>query len=88
MTYRIVDMAEAQAVGLCVLSRGGLPDIHVLRMAVAQMHDGRCDWCDYPAAELNQMLLDSDVSEYNEKRWWEMANKSRARAIELAQGKA
>jgi hypothetical protein len=87
VTYRIVDMAEAQAVGLCLLSRGGLPDIFSLRSAAAQMHAERCDWCDYPADELNQMLVNIDVSEYHEKQWWEMPNRSRRRAIELAQGR-
>lgn len=55
--YVITEAAVAQAIGLCYLAREpGLPEIHMLRVAVVQLHNGPCGWCDYPTKELLAML--------------------------------
>jgi hypothetical protein len=85
--YTITEVAEAQAIGLCLLARQrGLPPIHSLRAAAAQLHPERCGWCDFPIPELLRMLEARSVSEWAEKEWWAMPGRSRLRAIELAQG--
>lgn len=97
-SYRATDMAEAQAIGLCYLARQkGLPDIHALRQAVAQLHPAECDWCAYPPAELLRMLdnrQDGDghmgdpagIPATEIKRWWALPSKVRMKALRLAQG--
>lgn len=89
MSYVIRDMAEAQAIGLCVIARqGGLPDISTLRSAVSQFHAEPCGWCDYDRDELLAMLGARMVMAVDESRWWAMPGKARLRAIELAQGRS
>ena len=86
--YIVTEMAVSQAIGLCFLARqSGLPDIHSLRVAVVQLHDGPCGWCYYPPKELLRMLDERQVSEYAEKSWWGMPGKARLRAIAVAAGR-
>jgi hypothetical protein len=87
MTYVVADMAEAQAIGLCWLSRQpGLPEVHTLRAACAQLHARACGWCAYPLPELMRMLVARQVSDRAEREWWHIPGQARLRAIELAQG--
>lgn len=99
MSYQPADMGEAQAIGLCYAARQqGLPDIHSIRQAVAQLHATECGWCAYPPAELIRMLerWHSDhptepgtwwwaAPHAADKRWWAMPAKARLTAIGQAQ---
>lgn len=99
MTYVVTSMAEAQAIGLCWLARQpGLPDVHVIRASVAQLHSTPCGWCDYPTDELMRMLEYRTVGYSSpdamhpvigprEREWWSMGGKARLAAIELASGR-
>ena len=80
--------ADGQAIALCWLARQqGLPVIHSLRRAVAQLHDGPCDWCDFPLRELMRMIENRQVSKRAEDAWWALPGKARLRAIEIAAGR-
>lgn len=90
MTYKPT-MAEAQAMGLCLLSRlPGLPAVPTLRGAVAQMHPLRCGWCEYPDAELQRILVafNATRSQYDDDRWQALPPRAKGEAIRLAQGEA
>lgn len=79
-------MAEGQAVGLCALARAdGLPDIGILRTAVAQLHPESCGWCDYPVAELDAMLRAFRPMAREIAAWWSLPNRARGEAIRMAQ---
>ena len=94
-------MASAQAIGLCFLARQrGLPQIHTLRMAVAQLHESECGWCAYRVPELLAMLgpvverrdgpgvgvrLAGGLTAADEREWWELPAKARLAAIRGAQ---
>lgn len=53
MSTTTLTIAERIACSICWLARQkGLPDIHDLRVEVAQRHEGGCDWCDYPLPKL------------------------------------
>lgn len=82
-------MAEAQAIGLCWLARkGGLPDIHLLRVAVVQLHPLSCGWCDYPLDELMAILKTFDIArdDKDTDRWQSLPRRAKGEAIKLAQG--
>ena len=96
-----LSMAEAQAVGLCWLSRqSGLPVSAPLRTAAAQLHPGRCGWCDYPAPALLGMLgqvtrlpnngvtvgLPDGIGGHDEREWWALPARARMAALRAAQG--
>lgn len=97
MTYR-PSIAEAQAMGLCSLARqrskggnAGLPDIHNLRVAVAQLHpaDG-CGWCDHPLEELDRILraFNATRTQLEDDRWMALPASAKRAAIQQAQGVA
>lgn len=94
MTYRPTEPGEAQSIGLCWLARNpakgpnstGLPDIPVLRTAVAQLHPTECGWCSYPRDELIAMLAEYRPMARAEAAWWAMPGKARLAAIRAAQG--
>ncbi len=53
MSVTDLTIAERIACSICWLDRqSGLPDIHDLRLEVAQRHEAGCDWCEYPLPEL------------------------------------
>lgn len=90
-------MAEAQAIGLCALARQssksggpGLPDIHLLRVAVVQLHPETCGWCDYPVDELIRMCraFNAGRTRLMDDRWQALPNRAKGEAIRLAQGVA
>jgi hypothetical protein len=90
-------MAEAQAIGLCALARQqsqggkpGLPDIHILRVAVVQLHAEPCGWCDYPADELLRMCREFNLTrrQFDDDRWQALPARAKGDAIRLAQGHA
>ena len=88
MTVIVTDMAEAQAIGLCWLARQpGLPDIHVLWLAVSQLHATECGWCVYPTRELLAMLDHREIDDRSERAWAAMPGAARLRALELAAGR-
>lgn len=89
MTTFTPTMAEAQAIGLCWLARAsGLPDIHILRMAVVQLHLLSCGWCDYPLDELMRMVKTFGVGQdsFDWERWQALPRRAKGEAIKLAQG--
>lgn len=88
-------MAEAQAIGLCALSRQrsaggnpGLPDIHILRAAVVQLHPLTCGWCEYPVDELLGICREFNLrrSQLEDDRWTALPARAKGEAIRLAQG--
>lgn len=91
MTAYSPTMAEAQAMGLCVLARlSGLPDVVPLRSAVAQMHAFACGWCEYPADELVRILraFNDTRTRFDDDRWQALPARAKGEAIRLAQGEA
>jgi hypothetical protein len=88
-------MAEAQAMGLCALARQrsrsggpGLPDIHILRAAVSQLHPFSCGWCEYPVDELLRMCRVFNVTrtDFDDDRWTALPARAKGEAIRMAQG--
>lgn len=89
MSAFLPTMAEAQAIGLCALARQkGLPDVHLLRVAVVQLHPDSCGWCDYPHEELIRILRAFRPEESDARRWWNLPARTKGEAIRLAQGAA
>ncbi len=87
MTAYRPTVAEAQTIGLCYLARSkGLPDIAILRAAVAQMHPISCGWCEYDRADLDGMLRAYHPMAREEAQWWSLPNKARGELIREAQG--
>lgn len=89
MTVFTPTMAEAQAIGLCALARQkGLPDIHVLRVAVVQLHPETCGWCEYPVEELLRMCREFNLTRtrFHDDRWQALPARAKGEAIRLAQG--
>lgn len=85
MTYTITDPAVAQAIGLCWLARrDGLPEISVLRSAVAQLHQTPCSWCDFPPEHLIRLLEDHEIPEAEETAFWRMPGQARLKLINRA----
>lgn len=81
----ITDEAVAQAIGLCWLARQrGLPVVHSLRMAVAQLHATPCGWCGFPDAALIAMLEDAEVAKSTRDAFWRLPGRARLALIERA----
>lgn len=84
-------MAEAQAMGLCILARKpGLPPVNILRTAVVTLHPLSCGWCEYPTDELDRILRAFNVmrSTFDDDRWQALPARAKGEAIRLAQGNA
>lgn len=101
MTQFLPSMAEAQAMGLCALARqDGLPEIAMLRHAVAQLHPMVCGWCEptkdektgelrpvYSLETLLQMLRAFRPMAREEMAWWNLPARAKGEAIRMAQGR-
>lgn len=97
----LTSMAEAQAASLCWLARQrGLPSVHALRMAVAQLHPAECGWCAWPLPELLALLgpvverrdgpgvearRAPGVTAADEREWRELPPRTRLAAVRAAQ---
>lgn len=85
-------MAEAQAIGLCVLARlEGLPEAaHNLKVAVVTLHPLVCGWCEYPQDELVAWLrtFNATRSQFDDDRWNGLPARAKGEAIRAAHGEA
>lgn len=87
MSTFLPSMAEAQAIGICYLARqDGLPEIAMLRYAVAHLHPLACGWCGYPTEALLAILRTFRPSRLDEDRWWGLPARAKGEAIRAAQG--